>query len=272
MSLSGLSILLLLFSLTTAAHAEVLSVGITPLKPASKLAAEWTPLLDEVGRRAGVTLRFRTAPSIPAFGERLAQGEYDIAYMNPYHYQLYSAQPGYRAFVRERDRPLEGVLIVRKDGRIRNLQDLDGSTLSFPTPLAFAASILTQAELQKQGIRIKARYVQSHDSVLKGVAAGSFDAGGTITKVLRTADPQLAGNLRVLHKTALYQPHPFAVHPRISPELGEKLRQAFISLERDETGRKLLADVAFSGMETANDRDYEDVRKLNLEKLIEAVQ
>jgi hypothetical protein len=34
----------------------------------------------------------------------------------------------------------------------------------------------------------------------------------------------------------------------------------------------LLADVAFSGMETAIDRDYEDVRKLNLEKLIEAVQ
>jgi phosphonate transport system substrate-binding protein len=267
-----MSVLLLLFCLTSMPHAEVLSVGITPLKAASKLAGEWTPLLDEVGRRAGVTLRFRTAPSIPAFGERLARGEYDIAYMNPYHYQLYSARPGYRALARERDRPLEGVLIVRKDGRIKNLRDLDGSTLSFPTPLAFAASILTQAELQQQGIRIKARYVQSHDSVLKGVAAGSFDAGGTILKVLRTADPRLAGNLRVLHKTALYQPHPFSVHPRIATELGDKLRQAFISLERDETGRKLLADVAFNGMEAANDRDYDDVRRLNLEKLIEAVR
>ena len=42
------------------AHAEPLSVGITPLKPAARLAEEWTPLLDEVAKRAGLELRFRT--------------------------------------------------------------------------------------------------------------------------------------------------------------------------------------------------------------------
>lgn len=36
-----------------------------------------------------------------------------------------------------------GVIIVHKDSRIRQLQDLQGATLIFPTPLAFAASILT---------------------------------------------------------------------------------------------------------------------------------
>jgi len=264
--------LLWLCGLSFLVFGEALTVGITPLKPASKLAEEWTPLLEEVGRRAGVELRFKTAASIPVFGERLGSGEYDIAYMNPYHYKVYSARPGYRAFARERGRPLEGVLIVRKDSKFRKLQDLAGATLSFPTPLAFAASILTQAELQKQGIPIKARYVQSHDSVLKGVAAGSFDAGGTIMKVLQTADPALAGNLQVLARTRLYQPHPFSSHPRVPLEIAERLRKAFISLEHDATGRKLLAGVAFNGMEAADDADYNDVRGLELEKLIEAVQ
>ena len=93
------------------AQGEPLSVGITPLKPAARLAEEWTPLLDEVAKRAGLELRFRTATSIPAYGERLEKGEYDIAYMNPYDYQLYSASPGYRAFVRERGQPLEGLSV-----------------------------------------------------------------------------------------------------------------------------------------------------------------
>ena len=138
------------------AHGEPLSVGITPLKPAAKLAEEWTPLLDEVAKRAGLALRFRTATSIPVYGERLEKGEYDIAYMNPYDYQVYSASVGYRAFVRERGQPLEGVLLVRKDGRIKELRGIHGARVSFPTPLAFAASLLTQAEMLKQGIKVDA--------------------------------------------------------------------------------------------------------------------
>ena len=254
------------------AHAEPLSVGITPLKPAAKLAEEWTPLLDEVAKRAGLALRFRTATSIPAYGERLEKGDYDIAYMNPYHYQVYSASPGYRAFVRERGQSLEGILLVRKDSRIKALADINGARVSFPTPLAFAASMLTQAELLKQGIQVDAKYVQLHDSVLKSVAAGNFEAGGTILKVLQTADPQLAGELRVLHKTAVYNSHPFGAHPRVSADIVEKLRQAFNSLHNDEVGRKLLAGVTFKGFESATDRDYDDVRHLDLKKLVEAVQ
>jgi phosphonate transport system substrate-binding protein len=261
----------LMLVVSAVAWAEPLTVGITPLKPASKLAEEWGPLLDEVGRRAGVQLAFRTAQSIPAFGERLAQGEYDLAYINPYQYKLYSEKPGYRAFAREKGRPLEGIIIVRKDSPYRQLKDLEGATLIFPTPLAFAASILTQAELQSKGINIKARYVQSHDSVFRGVATGGFDGGGTIMKVFQTTDPELAKNLRVLEKTASYQPHPFAAHPRVPVAVMEQVRRAFLSLERDEAGRKLLEGVAFKGFEAAADKDYNDVRALKMEKLIEAV-
>jgi phosphonate transport system substrate-binding protein len=264
--------LLVWFSLLAGVHAETLTVGITPLKPAAQLAEEWTPLLDEVGKRAGMTLRFRTASTIPEYGERLAKGEYDVAYMNPYHYKVYSERPGYRAFLREQNQPLEGILIVRKDGRIKNLQDINGAKVSFPSPLAFAASILTQAELQRQGVKVEARYVQSHDSVLKGVAAGHFEAGGTILKVLQSADPRISGELRVLYHTAVYRSHPFCVHPRVAQEVTERLRQALMSLPNDELGRKLLSAVSFKGFEAAADSDYGDVRRLDLKALIESVQ
>lgn len=245
-----------------------LSIGITPLKAASKLAEEWQPLIAEVGRRAGIELVFRTAANVPAFGERLAQGEYDIAYMNPYHYALYSAKPGYRAVVREQDRPLTGIVIVRKDSPYRKLADLAGRTVIFPTPLAFAASLLTQAELQRQGVPINARYVQSHDSVLHGVASGGFDAGGTIAKIIDSADPKLASELRILARTDAYRSHPFAAHPRVSAQTVNKLRAAFLSLGQDEAGRRLLDRVAFKGLEPAADKDYSDIRRLDMSRLI----
>jgi phosphonate transport system substrate-binding protein len=248
-----------------------LSVGITPLKSASRLAEDWQPLIAEVGKRAGIELVFRTATDVPAFGERLAQGKYDIAYMNPYHYALHSARPGYRAFVRERGRPLAGIIIVRKDSPYRKLADLAGRTVIFPTPLAFAASLLTQAELQHQGIAIDARYVQSHDSVLHGVVSGGFDAGGTIVKTLDGADPKLSDELRILARTAQYQPHPFAAHPRVPAATVKKLRAAFLSLNRDAEGRRLLDRVAFKGMEAAADKDYNDIRRLDMSRLIDNV-
>ncbi len=248
-----------------------LSVGITPLKAASKLAEDWQPLIAEVGKRAGVELVFRTAATIPAFGERLAQGEYDIAYMNPYHYSIYSATPGYRAFAREQGRPLAGIIIVRKESPYRKLADLAGRAVIFPTPLAFAASMLTQAEFQRQGIEVQARYVQSHDSVLHGVATCGFEAGGTIAKILESADPELANSLRILARTGQYQSHPFAVHPRVAPETLKKLSDAFLSLKQDAAGRRLLDKIAFKGIEVARDKDYNDIRRVDMSKLADTV-
>lgn len=251
--------------------AQTLTLGVTPLKSAARLAEEWQPLTEEIGRRAGIELVFRTAPNVPAFGERLAKGEYDIAFMNPYHYALVSAKPGYRAFARERDRPLVGIIVVRKDGPIRSIKDLSGQTVIFPTPLAFAASMLTQAELRHQGIHIDARYVQSHESVIHGVTSGGFVAGGTIAKIVASAEPGVASQLRDIYQTKAYHAHPFAIHPRLGKDLVMRLRAAFMSLNDDETGRRVLDRIAFKGIEPANDRDYDDARRLDMRALIEAL-
>ena len=82
----------------------------------------------------------------------------------------------------------------------------------------------------------------------------------------------MGGSLRVLHTTAVYHSHPFGAHPRVPASTVHELQQAFSSLQQDEVGRKLLATVAFKGFEPAIDSDYNDVRRLDLKKLIESVQ
>jgi phosphonate transport system substrate-binding protein len=241
-----------------------LTVGIVPQQSATALAAAWIPLLSEAAKRAGVKLAFRTASDIPTFEERLKKGEYDIAYMNPYHYTVFSKAPGYRAFAREKDRKLVGIIVVAKDSPLRDMAELTGKPVAFPAPAAFAASILPRAEFDQKNIPIQAKYVSSHDSVYRGVVQGTFAAGGGIKRTLEAIDPAISSRLRVLASTPAYVPHAFAAHPRVDKTSLDKVAAAFSSLNTDETGRQLLEPLSFKGIEAGQDKDWDEIRRLKI--------
>lgn len=256
---------MLAFSHSASAEPSEITIGVVPQQAATALARAWIPALAEISQRAGVRVVFRTAPDIPTFEERMKQGEYDIAYMNPYHYTVFSKQPGYRAFAREKDRKLVGIIVVAKDSPAKSLADLTGQTIIFPAPAAFAASILPRAEFTRQNININAKYVSSHDSVYQNVAQGNFAAGGGIKRTLEAVDPAIAGKLRILATTPAYVPHAFAAHPRLPAGTLEKVRQAMLSLSNDETGRALLEPLSFKGIEAGQDKDWDEIRKLGID-------
>ena len=110
-----------------------LTFGVVPQQSATKLAGLWGPLLREVSERSGCTLSFRTAPNIPEFEKRLANGEYDFAYMNPYHYTVFGEVPGYVAFGRARDRQIKGIMVVRRDSPIQSMEAVSYTHLTLPT-------------------------------------------------------------------------------------------------------------------------------------------
>ncbi len=244
-----------------------LSFGVVPQQSATRLAEEWGPLLAEISRRSGVALVFKTAPSIPVFEERLAKGEYDLAYMNPYHYVVFHAAVGYQAFAKEQDRRLKGILVVRKDSAYRKPADLAGKTVVFPAPAAFAASILPQAEFGRLKIAIDARFVASHDSVYRAVASGLQEAGGGIQRTFEAMPAEIRDALRVLSETPAYTPHAFAAHPRVPPGLVSKVLAAMAALAGDESGQRLLAPLAFKGIMVAQDKEWSDIRALDINLL-----
>lgn len=244
-----------------------LTLGVVPQQAAGALARTWGPLLAEVGRRAGVTLDFRTAPDIPAFEARLAAGDYDLAYMNPYHYTVYSSAPGYRAFARQRGEGLRGILVVRKDAPIREIAQLQGLSVAFPAPAAFAASVLPQAALRQAGVRVEPVYVRSHESVYLAVARGLYPAGGGIERTLAATAPEVREQLRVLWRTEPYTPHALAAHPRADRALVARVRDALVALADDPHGRALLAAIQFTGWVAAADADWNDVRALHIDLL-----
>lgn len=250
---------------------KFLTFGIVPQQAASKLVKLWAPILQYVSEKSGVTLRFATAPDIPEFERRVAAGAYDIAYMNPYHYTVFSHSPGYRAFAKQKGKLINGIIVVRADSNIESVQELKGESLAFPSPAAFAASILTRAYLTNQQIPFTPKYVSSHDSVYLGVTKKIYAAGGGIERTLGNITPEIRSQLRILWKSDGYTPHAFAAHPDLGDEILEPIAAAFIAMKNDETGIALLRSINFKkGIEASQDQDWDDVRALGV-KLLESL-
>ncbi|MDG4583209.1 MAG: phosphate/phosphite/phosphonate ABC transporter substrate-binding protein [Candidatus Competibacter sp.] len=197
----------------------------------------------------------------------MAAGEYDFAFMDPYQYTIFHQHPGYQVFAREKDRPLKGIVVVRRDAPYRELADLRGQTLVFPAPAAFAATLLVRAEFARQGIAIAPKFVTSHDSVYLNVARGLYPAGGGIVRIFERLQPEVRDQLRILWTAQPFAPNAIAAHPRVPAAIVERLRQAMLNLDDDAAGRAALEGIGFKGIATARDSDYDAVRALPIEPL-----
>ena len=245
-----------------------ISFGIVPQQSASTLARVWSPILHHLSQQTERRFVFRTAPDIPTFEQRLAEGRYDIAYMNPYHYVVFNEKAGYEAFAKARDKQIKGVLVVREDSDITTLEALDGMTLAFPAPAAFAASVLPQAHLRQQGVEFTPKYVSSHDSVYRAVAQGLYPVGGGVVRTFTSMDASVSDQLRILWTTPAYTSHAIAAHPRLPGDVVNAIGNALVAMDQTADGASLLQALSIKGFEAARDEQWNDVRGLSLQTAV----
>jgi phosphonate transport system substrate-binding protein len=262
------ALILLSLAATSIANEVSYSFGVVPQQSAKQLAKLWTPVFRHIQNKTGIKLQFNTAKNIPEFEKRLAEGTYDFAYMNPYHFTVFNREPGYRSLAVRINQPIRGIVVVRKDSQLTTLSDLSGETLVFPSPAAFAASVLPRAQLTNDKIPYKAKYVSSHDSVYLNVAKGLFPAGGGVKRTFNNTSPKVKEQLKVLWTTKPYTPHAITAHPRINQNVYDKVQQAFVDMSNNPDGQVLLKSLKIKkGLAKALDSDWDDVRGLGLDLL-----
>lgn len=245
----------------------VYTVGVVPQYTAKEIQQIWRPVLDELERRTGLRLLLTGSPTIPAFEKAFTEGRFDFAYMNPY----YSAQAMEKRhaipLVHDAGEPLYGILVVRRDGPIREVRELDGKLVAFPSPNALGASLFLQADFRDRfHIAVVPRYVQSHSSVYLNVMLGQTAAGGGVQKTLAQQPPEVRNALRVIHRTREFPAHPFVAHSRVPAQDREKIRAAFLQLGREEAGRRLLARIPIRRIGPAAAAEYRPLLELGLER------
>jgi len=258
----SISLISALFPMVTQAAQEY-SFAMVPQASGSKLAKLWSPILQYLETNTDIDLRFATTRNINTFEKRMDAGKYDFVYMNPYQYTKYNEKHGYAAFAKAKNKRLQGIMVVLKDSPYRSLSDLSNSELAFPSH-AFAANLVPRAVLTKTNLDFESKYVSSHDSVYRNIARGRYPAGGGVMRTFRNTAPEYRNKLRILWKSDGYTPHAFAAHPRVPQATVEKLQKVLLKMEQDPQGKALLKKIRLKGIEVGVDREWDDVRALNI--------
>lgn len=241
--------------------------SVVPQQSATKSAAQWAPLLKAVSESAGVELRFRTKKDIPEFEGSLAEGKPDLAYMNPYHYEVFHDSAGYEALARAKDKRIKGIVVARVDSDLESIEDLDGLEVAFPAPAAFAATLLPLAECASSGVKVTKKFVSSHDSVYRNVASGTIAAGGGVVRTFNAMPTEVADQLKIIWTSEGFTPHAIAAHSRVPADVVAAIQEAFVKLHETPEGMALLEPIRIKGFERGRDADWDDVRALKLEQL-----
>lgn len=240
--------------------------GVVPQFEPRKLSDTWTPIIAELEKRTGFHLEMVGSARIPEFEQEFTQGNYDFAYMNPYHALVAQRAQKYVPLVRDGGQDLFGVLVVAKDGPIKQLADLEGQTVSFPAPNALGASLLMRADLDRVlKIKIKPMWAQTHTSAYLNVALGRAAAAGGVMGTFKEVSENIRNNLKIIYETRHMPPHPVMAHPRIPIADQEKMRQAFLDLGSTPEGAALLAKVPIKKIIAAKAEDYALIADWGLE-------
>lgn len=248
-------------------HAEVVySVGVVPQYEARELASIWIPILAEVSKRTGLQLAMKGSPRIPEFEIAFEAGEFDFAYMNPYHAVIAARKQGYIPLVRDTE-PLYGVLAVRKDSPYKDVKDLAGKKVSFPAPNALGASLLMRADLDAIfHIKVVPLYAQTHTSAYLNTALGVSDASGGVKATFDRQKPDIRDSLRVLYETRKVPSHPILAHPRVPEAHRLLVQKALLDMAATPDGAALLAKVPMTSVTMASQAEYAALGRWKLEK------
>ncbi len=266
-----LTTLLFVVLFSTGATAEtVYRLGVVPQFSPGDIHRIWGPLVAQLNTQLPFRLQLHTAADIAAFEDKCESGNYDFAYVNPYHLLTLHAQQGYQPILSDPDSAIYGILVSKKGSGIDQVKQLTNQELAFPAPNALGASLLIRRDLQeKLKIPFQSQYVHSHSSVYLNVALGLAKAGGGVQKTLARQPAHIREHLQVIYRTETVPSHPLVVHPRVDAQVTLAVQNAFLALAATDIGQALLKKVPIKTLAPVSFDDYRSLQQLGLDAYYE---
>jgi phosphonate transport system substrate-binding protein len=243
-------------------------IGIHPLHNPKRLFEIYGPIVDFIDENMPeADFILEASRNYDEFDRKLYSGHFDFAMPNPYQ-TVNSLKHGYRVFGKMADDDdFRGIILVRRDSGINNVDDLKGKAVSYPAPTALAATLMPQYYLHTHGIDInhdiENHYVGSQESSIINVLRGHVAAGATWPvpwKTFSKENPQLAAQLEVKWQTEPLQNNGWVVRENIPAEVTDQFAALLFNLDRNQQGLEMLARIPVTRFEPANNDTYGPVQ------------
>jgi phosphonate transport system substrate-binding protein len=266
----GLAALPLVLAAQTRTAAPVLSMGVVPVFSSAEIHKRAHPVAASLATACGQPVQLALSRSTAEFEAQLKKGKFDLVFLNSYHMVIAHKAQGYLPLVREGKQPFKGVLVVRDDSPVRHVSDLEGKTVAFPSPNAFAASLYMRALLEREHkVRVKVQYARTHSNSYRQVIVGEADAASGASYTLGIEPRHIAERLRVIYETPQIAPHPLAAHPRVPSAVRSCIQQTLLNAPPDSPLQTQLDQALIPNpVATTYARDYQPLEKLALESYV----
>ena len=234
-------------------------------------------LVDFLRRETGYNIKQVFPDTFAQHMEMVGQGKIDISFANPFVYVALAQRHGSKAFVSVVEEPnsskFRGQIICRADNAaIATLADCRGKRWIAVDPNSAAGYLYALGLFHSQGLRSE-DFAEiafapgpggKQEKVVLAVWAGKYDIGsireGTLDVVGEKIDLR---EIRVIASTPWYPGWVYSARAGLDPEVTARIANAMRKLSyADKEQRRILDAAHIVGFVSAQDRDYDPVRKL----------
>ena len=162
-------------------------------------------------------------------------------------------------------------IIVPLDSPVQRLEELRGKTFAFTDPKSNSGKSVPTYLLARMGESPetffgKYWYTYGHDKSITAVAEKLVDGAAVdslIWEYLNRVKPDVTQKTRIVNVSEPYGIPPLVVRKELDPGLKERLRQAFVTMDNDPEGKKILAGMMIDRFVPGDDGNYDSIRAIN---------
>jgi phosphonate transport system substrate-binding protein len=249
-----------------AGEAPVYTFNVLNHRSVALTAQYWNPILLYITQKTGVQLELKLNKTSQENTAKAEKGAYDFVYTNHF-FTPERDRLGYRVIARPIGPGIRGQLVVAADSPIRDLRDLEGKEVAFPTPDGFSGYYVPMDALLAAGVHVKPLFSGNAEASMGMLRNEEVKAAGVNNTVLQTFARRTGFAYRVLWTSQLYNDLCIMANPRVPKDVMAAVKNAFVNMSRDPKGRKILeaaGEIIKSedeqGFVMADNRDYDNYR------------
>lgn len=251
---------------------EELVIGLIPEMNIFQQKARFRLLGEYLGRKIGVPVRFtilsRYGNILESFEAERMDGAFFGSFTGALAIQRLGVVPLARPVNLDGTSTYHGYLFVRKDSKIRTVDDMRGKRMAFVDKATTAGYLFPLAWMIERGVKgpdgffSEYYFTGSHDAAIAAVLDGKADVGAAKHSVwdrIRRVNPRVDEELLILADSARVPSNGLCVRKDMEPDLREALRRALLDLEADAEGSKVLAEFGAIRFIETTAKDYAPV-------------
>jgi len=250
-----------------------LRVAVAAIVSPKETVVHYRELLDYLGRNLERSVFLIQRKTYGEIDELFVERQLDLGFICSGPYAAGDQKYGFEVLAVPRvngSNFYQSYLIVHKDSRFQNLENLKGKTFAFTDPESNTGRLvpvywLMQKRATPDTFFKKSLYTYSHDNSILAVARKLVDGAavdGHIWEYYNRRNPFNTSKTRIIRKSESFGNPPVVASVYLSAKVKERIRQVLFSMHLNTDGKRILDKLMIDRFIAPKEAWYDPIRRM----------